>query len=195
MWRRLNEANFGMDWFIPDPEVEREVRSGDGVVDILLLGAATYRGFERSWVPMLTDPNVPEPMKAVARELTERTKFVFSTTLKNPSWANTRVFEGDAAEVVRQLKAEEGGSILIMGSGSIVRQLAAEDLIDEYVLILTPVVAGEGKPLFQHVKLFSLDLVSSKSFDSGHIVLRYRLKSSAPRIKETPVTREAANPS
>ncbi|MNH48165.1 hypothetical protein D3C79_1117940 [compost metagenome] len=63
-----------------------------------------------------------------------------------------------------------------MGSGSIVQQLAEAGLIDDYLFIMTPVVAGEGKPLFQHVNQFGLSLVEARAFQSGNVVLHYELK-------------------
>nr|WP_244527529.1 dihydrofolate reductase family protein [Lihuaxuella thermophila] len=72
---------------------------------------------------------------------------------------------------MRQLKNGEGADILIFGSGTIVQQLANEGLIDEYLFILTPVVAGEGKPLFKDVKQFPLTLLGAKAFKSGNVLL------------------------
>lgn len=143
-------------------------------MDTLILGGITYRGFESHWAPMLKNPHAPNELKAIAEELTNMTKIVFSKNMKEATWDNTRLFDGDVAEVVRKLKNEEGSGILILGSGTIVQQLANEGLIDEYMFI-TPVVAGEGKPLFDHVKQFGLTLVEAKSFHSGHVLLHYRV--------------------
>lgn len=173
----LNDATFGMDWFVHDPEVDKAVHASGGRMDTLLLGEITYMGFERSWVPLLHDPNAPEQMKAVAEELTQMTKIVFSSKLKEAKWENTKIFDGNLVDVVRKLKEETGSDILVMGSGTIVRQLAEEGLIDEYMFIVTPVVAGEGKPLFQHVKRFDLRLKDTRAFKSGNVVLHYELKS------------------
>lgn len=133
----------------------------------------TYRGFERSWVPILKDPDAPEGMKDVAEELTAMKKIVFSRQEGEITWENTKRYNGTVAEVARKLKSEEGTDIMIMGSGSVVQQLANEGLIDEYVFILTPVVAGGGKPLFDQVNRFGLQLAESKAFSSGNVVLRY----------------------
>jgi dihydrofolate reductase len=172
----LNEKTWGMDWFVNDPEVDKAAHElGDSKTppDTLILGGITYRGFERSWVPQLKDPNAPKGMKAVAEELTKMTKVVFSKTLKDGeiTWENTRLFNDNLVEVVRKLKEEKGADMMIMGSGTIVQQLANEGLIDEYVFIVTPVVAGEGKPLFKDVKQFGLKLLSTKSFKSGNVLL------------------------
>lgn len=162
--------------FVGDPEVDKAVRAGDEPMDTLILGGITYRGFESHWAPMLTDPHAPNEMKAIADELTNMNKVVFSRKRKEATWDNTRLFDGHVAEVVRKLKNEEGSGMLIMGSGTIVQQLANEGLIDEYLFILTPVVAGEGKALFEHVRQFGLALVKTKAFTSGNVLLHYRLK-------------------
>lgn len=178
-----NEANFGMDWFIHDPEVDKAAHVIGGKMDTLLLGGTTYRGFERSWVPFLNDPNAPEQLKKIAEELTDMTKVVFSKTIKGSNWPNTQIYDGDLIEVVRQLKHCSSSDILVMGSGSVVQQLANERLIDEYIFIVTPVVAGEGKPLFPYVNQLDLKLCEAKTFESGNVVLHYVVKEvNAPII-------------
>ncbi|TDF92729.1 dihydrofolate reductase family protein [Paenibacillus piri] len=171
-----NEATFGMDWFIHDPEVDKTAHVIGGKMDILLLGGTTYRGFERSWVPFLNDPNAPEQLKKVAEELTDMTKVVFSKTITQSNWSNTQIYDGDLIEVVMQLKHNSSSDILVLGSGSIVEQLANERLIDEFIFIVSPIVAGEGKSLFPHVKQLDLTLVEAKTFESGNVILHYVLK-------------------
>jgi dihydrofolate reductase len=173
----LNDLTFGMDWFVPDPEVDQAVHGG-GPADTLLMGAVTYRGFERSWVPMLSDPNAPAPLRAVAEELTHMNKVVFSTHLQpgDMHWANTELHPGALVDVVSQRKSQPGADMLIFGSGSVIRQLFAAGLIDELLLIVTPVVAGRGKSFFQDVPQTSLSLLSAQSFPSGNVVLRYAVK-------------------
>jgi dihydrofolate reductase len=171
-----NEASFGMDWFIHDPEVDKAAHIIGGKLGTLILGGTTYRGFERYWVPVLHDSQAPGHLKEIADELTDMTKVVFSTTIKNSDWKNTQIFDGNLIQIVRQLKEDAGSDILVLGSGSIVQQLAAEGLIDEYIFIVTPVVSGAGKPLFLHVKQFELALVEAKAFKSGNVVLHYQHK-------------------
>jgi len=172
----LNQETWGMDWFIWDPEVDKAVHEGESS-DMLILGGITYRGFERSWVPVLKDPNAPKERKAVAEELTTMTKVVFSKTLKENeiTWDNTILFKGNLIDEVKKLKQENGSDILIFGSGTIVQQLANAGLIDDYFFILTPVVAGDGKPLFKDVKLFGLKLLETRSFQSGNVLLHYTI--------------------
>jgi dihydrofolate reductase len=176
----LKKKSWGMDWFVQDPDVDKaahKLEGGDSQPDTLLLGGTTYRGFEKSWTPWLTDPKAPKAMKAIAEELTKMTKVVFSTTLRKGdiTWDNTELHAGNLLSVVEALKQGSGAGIMIMGSGTIVQQLATKGLIDEYVFILTPVIAGEGKPLFKDVKQFGLTLLSTQSFDSGNVLLHYGL--------------------
>jgi len=178
MFASRNQGTFGMDWFVQDPEVEKHVHAlgepGDPAPDTLLLGGATFKGFEASWLPFLTDPAAPPPLRAVAEELTKMTKIVFSGRLADTPWANTRIEKEPPGKVVRKLKSEPGGGIMVMGSGTVVRNLASEGLIDEYVFIVSPVVAGSGKPLFPDIPQQNLSLVSAKAFPSGNVVLHHR---------------------
>ncbi len=172
----LNEASFGMDWFIHDLEVDKTAHDIGGKMNTLILGGSTYRLFERYWVPVLKDPNAPKHLKDVAQELTDMTKVVFSRRIKESYWENTQIFDDNPIEIVRQMKQRSDSDILLLGSGSIVQQFAKESLIDEYIFIITPIVAGEGKPLFQFVKQFELNLRGAQTFESGNVVLHYLLK-------------------
>jgi len=170
----LNETTWGMDWFISDPEVDKALHAS-GESTTLILGGITFRGFERSWVPLLTDPNAPAEVKAVAEELTQMTKLVFSKTIKATTWENTRLLSGNLIEEIRKLKQGPGDDMLIMGSGSIIQQLTDERLIDDYVFIVTPVIAGTGKSLFNNVKQLGLKLLKTQSFKSGNVLLHYTI--------------------
>ncbi|MCB2412763.1 dihydrofolate reductase family protein [Demequina sp. TTPB684] len=170
-----DQATWGMSWFVQDPDVEafahERIHS-----DTLLLGGQTFRGFERMWVPLLRDPNAPEPMKVVAQELTDMTKVVFSRELTSTDWDNTE-FHSDGLEATAgRLREADGADLLVLGSGSIVQQLAAHDLIDEYVLIETPVIAGSGKRMFAEGHAQPLTLLTAKSFGSGNAVLHYEVQ-------------------
>jgi dihydrofolate reductase len=170
----LNDLTFGMDWFVQDPQVDAWVHGG-GPADTLLMGAVTYKGFERSWLPMLSDPNTPAPLRAVADELTAMRKVVFSTRLQpgDMHWANSELHAGQLVEVVTRLKDRPGTDMLIFGSGSLIHQLFHAALIDELLLIVTPVIAGAGKSFFQDVPQTSLTLLDARSFSSGNVVLHY----------------------
>jgi dihydrofolate reductase len=104
------------------------------------------------------------------------TKVVFSRRIKESYWENTQIYDDNPIEIVRLMKQRSNPDILMLGSGSIVQQLARESLIDEYIFIITPIVAGEGKPLFQFVEQFELNLRGAQAFESGNVVLHYLVK-------------------
>jgi dihydrofolate reductase len=104
-----------------------------------LLGRVTYEGFAEAW---------PSREGAFAEKLNSDPKYVVSTTLKDPKWQNTTVISGDAASEVAKLKEQTAGSILVAGSGTLVRTLLKADLLDELRLMVFPTVLGRGKRLF-----------------------------------------------
>lgn len=171
-----DEASMGMDWFIHDPKVDAAVHAMGGRMETLMLGGGTFRLFERYWTPFLQDPHAPKHLKETAEELTAMTKVVFSTTIPSSDWDNTHIHRGSLPEIARQMKRQSRSDILVLGRGSIVRQLAAEDLIDEYIFIVTPAVVGGGKRLFPDGKRFELHRMETQSFDSGNVVLHYEAR-------------------
>ena len=138
-------------------------------VDAFLLGRRTYDIFAASW-PKATDPNDP-----VATKLNTLPKYVPSTTLKDPEWANTRVIEGDVAEAVRDLKRREGGELQVHGSGQLVRFLLENDLLDRLNLLVFPVIVGAGRRLFPESGIATgLALDESRTTPSGVTISVYR---------------------
>jgi len=136
--------------------------------DALLLGRVTYEGFAAAW-PSATDE------EGFADRMNGLPKYVVSTTLEEPlEWNNSRLIEGDVAEEVSRLKQQPGHDILIYGSGELVHTLMQHDLIDEYRLMVYPVVLGSGKRLFRDGINTTLRLVETRTFSSGVVVLSYR---------------------
>jgi dihydrofolate reductase len=101
-------------------------------------------------------------------------KYVVSTTLTEVAWNNSRLIKGNVAEEVSRLKQEVGQNILIYGSGELVNTLMHHDLIDEYRLLVYPLVLGSGKRLFQGGSKTTLKLVETKPFSSGVVLLNYQ---------------------
>jgi dihydrofolate reductase len=173
--------NGEIDWIFRDPEVDQALResgtdnTGSESIgsDTMLLGNATYTMFENSWPNIAKDPNAPEEMHKMAAEVEHMTKVVFSQSRKDVTWENSRLFRGNLIEEVEKLKREEGSPILIFGSGTIVQQLTDSGSIDEYFIAVTPVVLGNGKPLFGDVQKRNLRLLEARQFKSGNVLLRY----------------------
>jgi dihydrofolate reductase len=101
-------------------------------------------------------------------------KIVFSKSMSNAAWNNTTVLKGDLATEVRTLKQQDGDGMCIMGSGTIVAQLAQENLIDEYQIALNAIILGKGRTLFEGVtRKLNLKLTSSRAFRNGNVFLTY----------------------
>jgi dihydrofolate reductase len=112
-------------------------------------------------------------MPTVAEAMNKQPKVVFSRTMNEAKWNNTRLISGDLATEARKLKEESGDDIVIMGSGNLISQLAKLKMIDEYQIALTPVVIGKGKSMFDGVNKTNLKLTKSRAFGNGTVVLWY----------------------
>jgi dihydrofolate reductase len=111
----------------------------------------------------------------VAKGMNDMPKIVFSRTLDNASWSNTKLVKGDLAAEMRKLKKEPGPNMVILGSGSIVSQLAQQNLIDEYQIALSPIVLGTGRTMFEGVKeKLNLKLTKSRTFGNGTVFACYQ---------------------
>ena len=118
-------------------------------------------------------PQARQSAPEVAKGMNALPKVVFSRTLKQVSWNNTRLVQGGLAEEVRKMKAA-GKDMLIMGSGTLVAQLTQEGLIDEYRIVVNPLIVGAGRTLFEGVEdKVPLKLTSSRPFTNGNVVLTY----------------------
>src|SRR2546426_9476789 len=109
--------------------------------------------------------------------MTRMQKVVFSRTLDKASWQNTTLVKGDIVAAVRRMKNEPGPGMAILGSGSIVSQLTQARLIDEYQIVVNPVVLGKGKTMFDGIKdKLALRLTKTRAFGNGNVVLWYEPK-------------------
>jgi dihydrofolate reductase len=135
--------------------------------DALLLGRVTYEGFAKAW---------PERSGDFADKFNTMQKYVVSTTLTEPlEWENSTLISGDVAEELAKLKEGDGGPILLAGSRTLVHTLYEHDLVDEYRIMVFPVVLGSGRRLFPDDAgdKRKLELVDSKTFGNGVVVQTY----------------------
>jgi dihydrofolate reductase len=145
-----------------------ENASGNGV---LVFGRITYELMASYWPTPMALQNSP----VVAKGMNDMPKIVFSRTLESASWSNTKLVKGDLAAEVRKLKKEPGPDMVILGSGSIVSQLAQQNLIDEYQIALSPIVLGNGRTMFEGVKeKLNLKLTKSRTFGNGTVFACYQ---------------------
>ena len=133
---------------------------------MLLLGRVTYEGFAAAW---------PNRDGEFADKLNSMPKYVVSSTLEDPEWNNSTVLKGDVVEEVSKLKQEQGGNIVVHGSPQLAQTLIEHDLVDEYRLMVFPVVLGSGKrPFGETSDKKSLRLVDSKVVGDGVAILVYQ---------------------
>ena len=154
-----------LDWHHVDEEFNEFAIAQLHSMDILLFGRKTYELMASYWTTMgaLTDDPI------VAGLMNTFPKIVFSKTLNNAEWNNTKLVKGNIEEETLSLKAQPGKDIIVLGSGSIVSALAEKGLIDEYRIMINPVVLGEGKPLFNQTGRLDLELINTKVFKSGNV--------------------------
>jgi dihydrofolate reductase len=142
-----------------DPEFNAFVEGNAKGGGELLFGRTTYDLMVSYWPTPIAARNDP----VVAEQMNNLPKVVFSRTLKEASWNNTKLIKG-----------EPGEDMVIMGSGSIISQLAPEGLIDEYQLVVIPVVLGKGKTMFDGIKeKLTLKLTMTRSFRNGNVLMCY----------------------
>ncbi len=171
-------------WLVPhfDEATGEFMNSIFQEVDAFLLGRRTYDIFAAAW-PNATDPDDP-----VATKLNTLPKYVASTTLKDPEWANTTVLEGDVASAVRDLKGREGRELQVHGSGEFVRFLLENDLVDRLNLLVFPVIVGAGRRLFPDSGIATgLALDESRTTGSGVTMSVYR-PTGRPQFGEVEVS-------
>jgi len=158
-------------WLVPhfDEATGQFIDEVFGQVDAFLLGRRTYDIFAASW------PNATDPNDTVANRLNTLPKYVASTTLTAPEWGPTTVLTGDVPAAVADLKRQPGRELQVHGSGGLVRTLHEHDLVDEYRLLVFPVVVGEGRRLFPDRGVATgLTLVDSRTTGSGVAIHVYR---------------------
>ena len=144
-------------------------QAGGGMSDAapLLMGRRTYEDFYSFWPKQKDNP--------FTEILNKAEKYLASTTLKEPlPWSNSTLLKGDVAKAIAQLKDELGKDFLVMGSGELVQTLMKHNLVDQYILLIHPLVLGIGRKLFKDGSAYSaLQLVESKTTPNGVVIATY----------------------
>jgi dihydrofolate reductase len=162
----LSWAHSGND----DPEYSAFVAKNASGGGQLLFGRITYDMMVSYWPTPVADQHDP----VVAAAMNSVPKVVFSRTLDKASWNNTKLVRGDIVSEVRKMKAVPGPDMAILGSGSIVSQLAIENVIDEYHMVVDPVALGKGRTMFEGIqKMLVLKLKKTRPFKNGKVLLCY----------------------
>ncbi|MHB1928649.1 MAG: dihydrofolate reductase family protein [Acidimicrobiales bacterium] len=153
-----------LDWMFPQfsEDYIRSTSQALGEIDTFLMGRVAYEGMAPYW-PTATDEIAPIMNNAV--------KYVFSTTLTDAEWSNSRLVTGDPADLIAKLKGQGGKNIGIAGGSMFAQQIVRAGLVDEYRLAVHPVALGGGLRLF--VEPCSLAMTHSQTFDGGLVVNTY----------------------
>jgi dihydrofolate reductase len=165
-----------------------DIETGDyldqvyGGAAAFLFGRRTYEIFAGSWGAMIDMAKIP-----IGVALNSRPKYVASTSLTDPQWAGTSVLIGDVAAAIRDLKAQQDGDLLVPGSGVLVRWLLANDLVDQFDLVIYPIVLGQGTRLFPDSGPdMALDVVNSRTTSGGITIQTYRPHGRPAYVPSTP---------
>jgi dihydrofolate reductase len=177
-------ADGNLNWVVPEEELDKQATANMSGQGTLMFGRKTYEMFASFWPHALEDPKGAEDphhagrrspeMLAMAKYINEAIKIVFSRTLQDVHWKNSRLIKRFDPAEVESIKRSTARDIMIFGSGTIASQLAQHDLIDEYQFVVAPVLLGDGRTLISGVtKNTGLKLAEAKPYKSGNVMLRY----------------------
>jgi dihydrofolate reductase len=176
---RVNGAggDYDMSWIVPHAITEA---SRDHMIRVTspattaLLGRKNFEGFGGFWPAVADDENASPQDRAFSRWLNDVDKVVFSTTLTEAPWQNSRFVDSDPAAVVKQLRAEDGGDIIVLASVSVIKALLAADEVDQLSITLAPELVGGGARLFEDgLPASSWRLADSTPTESGAVCLLF----------------------
>jgi dihydrofolate reductase len=163
-------AQQDINWHKHGAEENEYSEEGANSDSMLLFGRITYQMMAGFW----QSPMAFETARVVAEGMNKAEKIVFSTTLEQADWHNTTLVKTDVVEFIRHLKQTPGKDMTVLGSGTIVSQLADAGLIDTYQIMVDPVAIGAGTPIFSGIKRqLDLKLISTRTFRSGVVLLNY----------------------
>lgn len=157
-------------WFVMDPDSTQDSLEKWQSADAMVLGRKTYEGLAAIW-PQLVD--VPG-FEAYARRMNSMLKYVASRTLQGPLTWGATLLQGDLAESVRHIKEEHSGNLIVSGAGELARALVREKLVDEFWFTVYPYLWPRGPRLLDEVAATRLDLISTRTYESGVVQLCYR---------------------
>jgi dihydrofolate reductase len=165
------DANADMSWAHKnDPEWTEFSSSNASGNGVLVFGRITYDLMASFW----PSPMAAQTMPVVAEGMNRMQKIVFSRTLDKATWNNTRLIKDNLLTEIRNLKNSPGDGMVILGSGTIVSQLAQENLIDEYQVVVNPLVLGQGRSMFQGLtQRLNLKRTNCRPFTNGNVFLCY----------------------
>lgn len=176
-------GDYDMSWIVPHAVTggaREHMVKVTSPATTALLGRKNYQGFASYWPAVAGNPDADPRDRAFAQWLNAVEKVVFSTTLREADWPNSRIVADDPAAEVRRLRKQQGGDIIVLASGSVIRNLLAADELDRLSITLCPALAGGGARLFgDDLPGSAWSLAEATVTDSGAICLLYERKPPA----------------
>lgn len=170
-------GEYDMGWIVPHAisDVSRDhMISVTSLATTVLLGRKNYLGFSQYWPTVARDDSADPRDRAFSKWLNSVEKIVFSSTLEEATWKNSRIMDADPATVVEDLRRQKGGDIIVLASGSVIKRLLQADALDRLSITLCPEVAGDGARLFEDgLPPSSWALRQSAVTESGALCLLY----------------------
>lgn len=164
-----------IDWHQVDDEFIKFAIEQTSEFGGIIFGRTTYELFESFWPQTLKDPKTSPDDRKIAQIIDDIWKLVFSKTLKEVTWKNSKLYHEIDPEEVKRWKQYDGKDLVIFGSGTIVQQFTNLGFIDEYRLLVNPVILGKGKPMFANVEdQHKLKLTNTQTFGNGNVLLYYK---------------------
>jgi dihydrofolate reductase len=178
----MSGPNCELDWHFErwGPDLAQSFCEQLSNADTILLGRITYCAMAMYWPKKSQDLSFPREDIAFADMMNNYTKVVFTNTLKNSVWDNSKLLKGNLKKEMLNLKKQPGKDIIIYGSGKLISCLNELGLIDQYTLWVHPVILGRGKPLFRYLsENLDMKLVKTNTFHSGVVMLDYQLQTNS----------------
>lgn len=171
--------NQTIDWHNVDADFNDFSNEQINSVDAILFGRKTYELMESYW----TSPEAISNDPVIANQMNSKSKIVFSKTMKKAEWNNTLLINDNIHSEMEKLKNQDEKDLIIFGSANLASIFIQHDLIDEYRIVVNPIILGQGNPLFiKTLAPLKLKLIKTRTFNSGNVLLYYEPK----RIKKTP---------
>lgn len=163
-----------IDWHHVDAEFNDFAVEQTRTFSTIIFGLTTYKIFEEFWPKAVHDPKMSKEDREIAKIIDDAPKIVFSKSLKKVTWKNTTLLHEIDPKEIEKLKSEKGGDIFILGSGTVVKAMTELNLIDEYRLLINPVILGKGKSMFEGLKKkLELTLIDTRPFKNGNVLVTY----------------------
>lgn len=171
----IEGPNHEMDWSVWDEEMEDYMMNFLRETDTFIYGRRAYEVMKQYWPHVTTDPNFPDRDMEFVQRMNETPKLILSRSLTDVEW-NSRIIHGDhMPQEIKTIKNQPGKNLALFAGAETASFFINHDLIDEYQIIINPVILGSGTPLFNHIRdKINVKLLKTQSFPSGIVILHYK---------------------